>query len=208
MTNKKATVAGKGSTIDPKKPAYCTTSPYTPAERVNDGPRGGSKGKVTPGHGQTSDDMGVKNALVPQTLEMRDPYRAKGSDFPVKAVNAATGQSGARGTAEGYNDLVDYTENQCGTRHAEDNGPGEYGSGTPVSADRSARVAANFPIRQNDGEGSSDTGELGIDVMVDLETGYVGGGKPQTRVKEVPGPYISIGTAAQRNPKAGMQGRD
>lgn len=203
----KPTVAAKGSVVDPKKPVYRNASSYTPAENVNAAPSGGKKGKITPGHGQTADEMGTKNTLVPMSLEAKDPYRAKGSDFPVKNANAATGQSGTHGMAEGMNDLVDYSQNQCGPRHAEDDGPGSYGSGTPVPGDRGSRVAASFPITQNPGESDSDTGEISIAEMVDLQTGYIAAGS-QSRVKEVPEGKLSIGKYAGRMPKAGMQGRD
>src|SRR6266436_7388023 len=76
--------------------------------------------------------MSEHNELVGQGESQKDPYRAKGSDFPVKAVMAGTGQSGAHGTAEGKDMLVSQGHNLEGPRNLESaspNGPSEWGKG-------------------------------------------------------------------------------
>jgi hypothetical protein len=203
----KQTVAGRGSNIDPKKSSNRNASGYDPHEKVNEGPNGGKKGKSMPGHGQNSDAPDAKDSLVPQVLEQRDPYKAKPTDFPVKNVMAATGQSGAHGFAEGHNELASYTENQCGPRFAEDDGMGQHGSGTPVPGNRGERVAANFPIKINDGEGSSDTTEMGIAVSVNLMTGRIEGGSV-SRVYEVPQHDLHIPPPMKKIMGAGKGSRD
>lgn len=203
---KKPPVAGAGSDVDPKKPVYRNASGYTPEEKVNDGPRGGRKGGVTPFHGQNSDASGEHNDLVPQSSEQKDPYRARGSDFQVKRATAGNGQSGAgeAGFSSGKNELARYTSGQEGARTAEDDGMGEFGSGTPVPSDRGSRVASAFPIQVSKGESNSDTGEIGISEMVDFQTGHIVGGGSRTPVDEVPEEKISIGAAPSRNMKAGL----
>lgn len=201
----KSTVAGPGSTVNPKRPAYKAdkSSGYDPAEDVNQGPHGGKKGKVTPALGQSSgavdydNETAEKNRLISWTENQQDPYRAKGDDFTDKKVVAETGQStGAEwptSDSPQKNKLAMESENQCGARHVEDDGPGEYGSGTPVPGDRNSRVAANFKIEQNDGESESgDTGEVGIGTMVNLQTGAIEGGHSQTIVGEVPEDSVTI----------------
>lgn len=169
----KPPVAGAGSTIDPKKPIYKDASGYTPVENVNQGPGGGKKGKVAPFHGQNSDDMAAKNSLVSQSQDQKDPYRVKGTDFPVSSVMATNKQSGGKyGTSEGKNELAKYNTNQEGPRHIEDDGPL-----TPVPGNRGAKIASNFSIETNKGEGNSDTGEVGISQMIDLQTGHIVGGE-------------------------------
>jgi len=188
--------------VDPKKPAYKAegASGYSPAEDVNQGPHGGRKGKVTPDHGQSSDAMGEKDRLMSWTENQKDPYRAKPEDFKEgHKVEARHGQSSgaeeldrdASDTPQ-KNKLAMESENQCGARHVEDDGPGEHGSGTPVPGDRNSRVASNFKIEQNDGESEGDTGEVGIPTYVNLQTGHIEGGK-QTRVGEVPEASVTIG---------------
>ena len=204
--SKKPPVAGAGSDVDPKKPVNRYASGYTPEEKVNDGPRGGRKGGVAPFHGQNSDASGEHNDLIPQTSEQKDPYRARGADFPVKRVAAFTGQDGAgeAGFSSGKNELARYTSGQEGPRTVEDDGMGEHGSGTPVPGDRGSRVASAFSIGVSKGESNSDTGEIGIAEMVDLQTGYIVGGSSRTQVDEVPEDKVTIGAAPSRNMKAGM----
>jgi len=202
---KKPPVAGAGSNVDSKKPAYRGASGYTLEEKVNDGPRGGRKGKVSPFHGQNSDAAGEHDNLTPQTSEQKDPYRASGSDWPVKRVAAGNGQDGAgdAGFSSGKNELARYTTGQEGPRTVEDDGMGEHGSGTPVPADRSSRVASAFPVQISKGESNSDTGEIGIAEMVDFQTGYIVG-PSTTVVDEVPEAKVSIGAPPSRNMKAGL----
>jgi hypothetical protein len=164
-------------------------------EDVNQGPHGGNSGGVTEGHGQSSDGGG-KDDLVPLTPMQHDPYKAKGTDWPVADVDEATGQGGAHGTAEGANMLASYSENQCGPRHIEDGGPGSSGAGTPSdwnSGGRAARVASNFPIKTNKGEANQVGGEISIPESINLATGMIEAkGYKQTRVKEVPEALVSI----------------
>lgn len=164
-------------------------------EDVNQGPHGARKGGVTEGHGQSSDGGG-KDELVPLTPMQHDPYKAKGSDFPVTSVAAATGQSGAHGKAEGMDMLASQSVNQCGPRHIEDSGPGAKGSGTPTSWEsggRAAGVKSAFPIRTNDGEATQEGGEVAISESVNLHTGMVEAkGYGSTRVKETPEKKVSI----------------
>ena len=139
----------------------------------------------------------AKNELEPQTPHQVDTYHVKGSDFPVSNVAAATGQSGAHGTAEGANALAAQSENQCGPRHIEDGGPGSKGSGTPTtweSGGRSAKVSSAFPIKKNSGESESGgTSSVGASESVNLSTGLVEAkGYSSTRVKETPEKKVSI----------------
>lgn len=168
---------------------------YKLEEKVNQGPSGARKGGVTEGHGQSSDGGGHDD-LVPLTPMQHDPYRAKASDFPVGAVDAATGQGGAHGKAEGMDMLASQSENQCGPRHLEDSGPGPKGSGTPTgweSGGRSAKIASAFPIRTSGGEAMAEGGEIAIAEFVDLKTGMIGAkGYGSTRVKEVQEKKVSI----------------
>lgn len=131
--------------------------------------------------------MADMDSLVPQGEMQKDPYRAKGSDFPVKSVSAFTGQSGSHGTAEGKDQLVADSENQCGPRHVEDDGPGSSGAGTPTgwqSGSRSGRVASNFSVSKN-GAGEGGTG-MDAGVSVDLATGKItASGYKSTKVGEV-----------------------
>jgi len=199
MAKSQNVAGGSKHPVDPKKPAYKPegASGYSPVEDVNQGPHGGRKGKVTPFHGQSSDEMGEKDRLMSWTENQKDPYRAKPEDFKDgHAVEARHGQSSGAEELDSdtpqKNQLAMQSENQCGPRHVEDDGYGESGSGTPVPGDRNARVAANFKIEQNDGESEGDTGEIGIPTYVNLQTGHIEGGK-QTRVKEVPEASVTIG---------------
>lgn len=202
ITPFKPAVAGKGSSIDPKSPVYKSASGYKPEEDVNAGPHGGKKGKITPGHGQSSDDLAAKNKLVGQSDYQKDPYRVEGKDFPVKSVSPFSGQGGTYGTVGGKNELARYNVNQEGPRHIEDDGPM-----TPVPGNRGDKVAANFSIGINQGEGEGDTGEIGITEMIDLQTGYICGGETGV-VQYVPQNNVTVGAPPSRNMKAGAVARD
>jgi hypothetical protein len=124
-----------------------------------------------------------------------DPYRANPADWPVKDVDAADGQSGPTGTAEGKNLLVTLSETQGGPRFVEDGGAGSSGAGTPTGwhdGGRSAKIAAAFPIRTNDGEANQEGGEIPIAESVNLMTGYIEAKTKRTRVQEVPEEKLSI----------------
>jgi len=194
-------VAGAGSKVNAKKPVYNNASGYQLEENVNDGHYGGKKGKVMEGGGQNSYDASEHNKLVGQPDFQKDPYRARGVDFPVQHVDARTGQSGMHGFSEGHDELVMQSVHVMGARHVEDDGPL-----TPVPADRSRLVAAAFPIEVNKGEGSSDTGEIGIQQMIDLQTGYIVGGDGG-EVEYVPQFNVSVGKPPSRSKTAGMVGQ-
>lgn len=194
-------VAGAGSKVNAKQPVYRSASGYKLEEDVNEGPHGGKKGKVAGGGGQNSYDASEHNKLVGQGDFQKDPYRVKGSDWSVAHVDARTGQSGTYGTKSGYNELASQSVNIEGARHAEDDGPM-----TPVPADRSRVVASGFPIEVNKGEGSSDTGEIGIQTMVDLQTGYITGGDGGV-VQYVPQHDVHVGKPPSRNMSAGHVGQ-
>jgi hypothetical protein len=197
----KPAVAGAGSKVNAKQPVYRSASGYKLEEDVNEGPHGGKKGKVAEGGGQNTYDASEHNKLVGQPEYKKDPYRAKGSDFPVSHVDARTGQSGTHGFKSGYNELVGQSVNQEGSRHAEDDG-----SLTPVPADRGRVVASGFPIEINKGEGNSDTGEIGIQQMVDLQTGYVVGGDGGV-VQYVPQHDVHVGKPISVTKGAGHVGQ-
>lgn len=198
----KTPVAGAGSKVDSKKPVYRSASGYMLEENVNDGLMGGKKGKVMEGGGQTSYDASEHNKLVGQADFQKDPYRARGGDFPIKSVTAGNDQSGrSHGWSEGHNELVTQSTNVMGPRHAEDDGPM-----TPVPSDRSRVVAAGFPIEINKGEGNSDTGEIGIPQMLDLQTGYIVGGD-NGETEYVPQFNVSVSKPPSRNMKAGQKGQ-
>lgn len=196
------------SVVDAKKPAYrgAGSSNYMPEEKINGGMGGGKKGKVSGFHGQNSDGSGEKDNLVPQTVGQKDPYEARGSDWPVKRVSPFSGQgAGEAGSSSGKNELARYNENQEGPRHVEDDGSGDCGSGTPVPGNRAGRVAAAFSVGVSMGESNSDTGEIGIAESVNLQTGYIEGGSSRTYVDEVPEDKLSIGAPPSRNMKAGLK---
>lgn len=209
--SKKPPVAGSSeSVVDPKSPAYrgAGASGYKPEEKINGGMGGGRKGKVTPFHGQSADSSGEKNDLVPQAPQQKDPYQARASEFPVKRVPAKNGQSsaGEAGFSSGKNELARYTSGQESARTVEDDGIGEFGSGTPVPGNRAARVQASFPISVNDGESNSDTGEISIAESVNLQTGYLECSGSRTPVDEVPEDKTSISSASSSvNRKAGLK---
>lgn len=142
-------------------------------EKTNEGLSGAPNRKVGPAHGQGTDGSGEHDTMATLLGRQIDAYHAKGSDWPVKDVDAADGQSGPKYTAEGKDALATLSQDQEGPRHAEDGGPGK-GAGTPSgwsSGERSARIAAAFPIEQNKGEGESEGGQTSIDSYVDLEDG-------------------------------------
>jgi hypothetical protein len=164
-------------------------------EDVNQGPHGARGGGVTEGHGQSSDGGG-KDQMVPMTPMQFDPYKTKGSDFPVTDVDEGTGQGGAHGTAEGTDMLASQSENQCGPRHLEDGGPGPKGSGTPTSWEsggRSGKIASAFPVRVSKGEANQEGGETSIPESVNLATGMIEAkGYKATKVGEVHEGKVSI----------------
>jgi hypothetical protein len=195
-------VAGAGSKVDVKKPVYRNASGYKVAEDVNSGLPGGKAGKAGEFGGQTEDNWAAeKNKLVGQSDYQKDPYRARGGDFPVQHVDARSGQSGMHGFSEGHDELATQSINVEGVRHAEDDGPM-----TPVPSDRSRLVAAAHPIEQSKGESSSTTGFIPIPQMVDLQTGHIVGG--ETGVNDyVPQFNVSQGKPPARNMKSGYVGQ-
>lgn len=198
----KPPVAGAGSKVSTKSPANRNASSYMPEEKVNEGPSGGKKGKVMEGGGQTSYDASEHNKLVGQSDFQKDPYRATASDFPSNKVTAKNDQSGRpHGWSEGHNELVTQSINVMGPRHAEDDG-----CMTPVPSDRSRVVAAGFPIEINQGEGNSDTGEIGIQQMINLQTGHIVGGD-NGMTEFVPQFNVSVGKPPSRNMSAGKTGQ-
>lgn len=127
--------------------------------------------------------MAEKDQLVGMSEGQKDPYKAKGSDFPVKSVKAANGQSGgAKGEASGQDQLATLSEMQESPRTIESvgkNGPSEWGKGGKA-----------FSIGQNDEGGKSVDEGSGVD----LESGDMTcKGYKKTKVGEVPDPKVSIG---------------
>lgn len=195
----KPPVAGAGSKVKAADPVYRNASGYRVEENVNGGMGGGKKGKVAEGGGQTSYDASAKNDLVGQSDYQKDPYRAKASEFTPNKVTAGNDQSGrSHGFSEGHNQLISQPK---GARHCEDDG-----DGTPVPSDRSRVVAAAFPIEVNAGEGNSDTGEIGLVQMVDLQTGHIVGGDTG-KTGYVPQFNVSVGAPPSRNMSAGKVGQ-
>lgn len=144
--------------------------------------------------------MAEKNELITVDGAHQDPYKAKGSDFEDGKTSADAGHGQGGGATHespngGFKDmLVRDSENQCGPRHAEDDGAGAHGSGTPVPGDRGARVAANFPVKTNDGESRLDSpSKSGIPQYLNLQKGCIEGGA-QTVVGEVPQFNVTIGS--------------
>jgi hypothetical protein len=126
--------------------------------------------------------MAEKDQLVDQTIEQKDPYKAKGSDFPVKSVKAFTGQSGSKGEAEGQDVLVKQGGALLSPRELESvskDGPSEWGKGGKA-----------FSVGQNSGGGTSLDEPCGVDLASGELTckGY-----KKTKVGEVPDPKLSIG---------------
>lgn len=118
----------------------------------------------------------VKNELVSQTAEQKDPYRVRSSDFAggKTPANVGTGQGSDGGE---MNQLCAQSGNLIGPRHTEDDG-----SLTPVPGDRAARVSSNFKSAKAAAEGT----KVDLSTNVNLETGKVEGGYQFTPVKEVP----------------------
>jgi hypothetical protein len=136
---------------------------------------------------QNSDEMGVKDSLVTHSPNQKDPYRAQGSDFPLKKVSAAHGQSE---DAPGENNkLVTLSTNQESPRDTENKG-GEADSMTTSRGN----IAANFKVSRNSGESGVAPVDPGNEYSVNLSTGRIecSGYKP-TRVKEVAEDEVSIG---------------
>lgn len=197
MAEKKTVAANKGSNVDPGSPVYKNASGYKPAEKINSGLSGAGGGKVSAFHGQNSDEMGAKDKLVEYSVGQKDPYRAKASEFPVNQVNEAHGQ-GESGAATwenrnggGKDKLAEYTENQCGPRHVEDDGPGSSGAGTPVGPDRSSRVASAFSIGMSKGESESRGGQISVAESVNLMTGKIEGPN-STSIGSVPDHNVTL----------------
>lgn len=188
--------------VNPKVPSNRNASSYQPAEKINAGPAGGKKvsGKPNNGLGQDSDNKSEKNSLIWQNSNSVDTYHARGTDFPLKKNTDESGMATwGNFKAGGYNDLVDDNVNQCGPRHAEDDGPGSSGAGTPVGRNADT-VAANFKIEVNDGEGNNDTGEMSAQVMVDFSSGQISAeGYSSTPVDETEEPHVTIGASSGKN---------
>lgn len=124
----------------------------------------------------------MHNHLVDQNEAQKDPYKAKGSDFPVKAVKAGTGQSGSHGEAEGQDMLAKQSYNQESPRDVESvgpNGPSEWGKGGKA-----------FSVGRADEGGVSVDNPCGVDLASGEQTckGY-----KKTKVGEVPDPKVSLG---------------
>lgn len=119
-----------------------------------------------------------KDTLVSQSIEQKDPYRVKGSDFPAQKG------TGPHGQAEAKNQLVGQSKTQCGPRYAE----GEDGGADSMSK-RASAVAANFKV----GKASSGGTSVSIAESVNLSTGKIESKAKSTRVKEVPESSVSIG---------------
>ncbi len=123
------------------------------------------------------------NELVDQNPSQKDPYRAKASEFSVKSVKAANGQSGgAHGDAEGHDMLVKLGEGQESPRDLESAGhdaPSEWGKGGKA-----------FSVSVNSEGGTSVDEPCGVDLVSGELTckGY-----KKTKVGEVPDPKLSIG---------------
>jgi hypothetical protein len=135
--------------------------------------------------GQNSDG-GQKDSLESLSPAQKDPYRAQGSDFPVKKVSAFHGQSEDGG---GKDNLATLSSNQESPREVEVSG-GEKDS----MSSRQASVAANFKVGTNSGESGVAPVSPGNEYSVNLSTGAVEcSGYKQTRVKEVKEDSVSIG---------------
>lgn len=127
--------------------------------------------------------MSEHNQLVDQNPSQKDPYKAKGSDFPVKSVKAANAQSGgAYGESEGHDMLAKLGEGQESPRDLESmshGGPSEWGKGGKA-----------FSVGVNSEGGTSLDEPCGIDLASGDMTckGY-----KKTKVGEVIDPKLSIG---------------
>jgi hypothetical protein len=124
--------------------------------------------------------MSDKDQLVSLNESQKDPYKAQGSDFPVKTVAAGTGQSGAAGSSSGKDALATQSSAQESPRSLESaslDGPSEWGKGGKA-----------FSVGQNDEGGQS----VNNPNEVDLKDGSIScKGYTQTVVDEVPDPSAS-----------------
>lgn len=139
--------------------------------------------KQQSGDGQNSNDMSKDN-LVPQSPSQKDPYKAKASEFSVKKVSAATGQSEDGGDQD---KLVPWEGNKTAPRDAETKG-GEADSMTT----RAGNVAANFKVSKNGGESNTAGTDPGYGEGVDLSTGAISGGT-LTPIKAVYEKSVKLG---------------
>lgn len=127
--------------------------------------------------------MSENNQLVDQNPNHKDPYRAKASDFSVKSVKAANGQSGgAHGESEGQNMLVKQSEGQVSPRDLESeghDGPSAWGKGGKA-----------FSVSVSSEGSTSLDNPCGVDLATGEQTckGY-----KKTKVSEVIDPKVSIG---------------
>jgi hypothetical protein len=127
---------------------------------------------------------GSKDSLESQTMEQRDPYRAKASDFPVKKVTPANGQ-GVDGN--GKDQLVPWMGNLTSPRQVEIPNEGESDS----MASRASAVASNFKVSTNAGESGVAPSSVSISEGIDCSTGRITGGS--LPLKAVYEEKVSIG---------------
>jgi hypothetical protein len=136
--------------------------------------------------GQNSDG-GNRDSLESQTMNQKDPYKAQGSDFPVKKVSPANGQ-GVDGP--GKDQLVPWSGNLTSPRMVEIPSEGESDS----MKSRAGAVAANFKVSKNSGESGVAPTSPGMDYTINLSDGRIEcAGYKSTRVKEVVEDSVSIG---------------
>jgi hypothetical protein len=135
--------------------------------------------------GQNSDG-GMKDSLESQTPSQKDPYRAKASEFPVKKISAAHGQS--EDAPNEQDQLVPWDGNKESPRHVEIPSEGESDS----MSSRQSAVAGNFKVSRNAGESGVAPVSVSITEGVDCSTGRITGGK-LTRVDSVFEDKVSIG---------------
>ena len=117
--------------------------------------------------------MAEKDKLVEETLEQKDPYKAKGEDFKVKL-------SGKKGDAVAKDKVIesDLLGSPRDSESASKGGPSEWGKG-----------GKSFPVATND-EGSTALDEP---CGVDLEGGSITcKGHTKTKAGEVADPKVSI----------------
>ncbi|MCU1301714.1 MAG: hypothetical protein JWQ87_1998 [Candidatus Sulfotelmatobacter sp.] len=128
--------------------------------------------------------MAEQDNLVSQSIEQRDPYRVKGSDFSVTHVSPAHGQ----GSDSGEKTLVSQSRNQEGPRHAEESDSSDSMAG------KEAAVSANFKVGRSAGESDAKPGDVAMPESVNLSTGHVEvKGVSQSRVKEVADRQVHLG---------------
>lgn len=130
--------------------------------------------------------MSEKDSLVPMTPEMKDPYRAKASEFKAP-------KGGKYGDTPGEKDQL--CSGVDSPRHCEDSGAGESGAGTPTdwtSGGRAGHVSGAFPVGQAQG-GEAGSGGASTPCSVDLQSGQTEvAGYKQTVAKETPKAYASV----------------